>query len=52
LKDALGAWRKDGSDPDTFFTEVCDSAVVMTGEYVEFNLKCGLKLREPLEPKA
>lgn len=52
LKDALGAWKKDGSDPDTFFTEVCDSAVVMTGEYVEFNLKCGLKLREPLEPKA
>ena len=38
LKDALGAWRKDGSDPDTFFTEVCDSAVVMTGEYAEFNL--------------
>ena len=49
LKDALSAWKRDNSDPDAFFTEVCDSAVVMTGGYVEFNLKCGLKLREGLE---
>lgn len=48
LKATLEEWRK-GGDPDAFFTEVCDSAVVKTGEYVEFQLKCGLKLREPLK---
>lgn len=48
LKAVLNDWKK-GGDPDTFFTKVCDGAAVKTGEYAEFNLKCGLKLRESLK---
>lgn len=49
LKASLDAWKKDNSDPDEFFSEVCENAEVMTGKYVDFTLKCGLKLREALK---
>ena len=47
-KEALGDWKKDG-DQDALFTEIVESATVETGKYVIFNLKCGLKLTEPLK---
>ena len=47
-KEALGNWKKDG-DLDALFTEIVESATVETGKYVVFNLKCGLKLKEPLK---
>ena len=46
-RDAIGKWKKDG-DLDKIFTAIVDTATVKTGEYVTFNLKCGMKLTEPL----
>ena len=50
LRDAVRSWNQD-ADPDAFFIVVCDGAEVMSGEYVEFHLKCGLRLRESLKVK-
>lgn len=50
LREAVRSWNQD-ADPDAFFTVVCDGAEVMSGEYVEFHLKCGLRLRESLKVK-
>ena len=47
-RDALGNWKK-GGDLDALFTEIVESATVETGKCVVFNLKCGLKLTEPLK---
>ena len=46
-RNAIGKWKKDG-DLDKIFTAIVDTATVKTGEYVTFNLKCGMKLTEPL----
>ena len=47
-KEALKAWRKDG-DLEAAFTQIVETATVKTGSHVTFDLKCGIKLTEPLE---
>lgn len=46
-KESLKAWKRDGN-LDAAFTRIVESATVKTGNYVTFNLKCGIKLTESL----